>query len=332
VATLVLAFFTPLTGASGVTILSMGGLLLPLLMSAGYPERSSMGLVTVSGSIGLLFPPSLPVILYAFYANQPLEKLFLAGLLPGCLLVVVVAGWAARSGYLAGAKKTPFVWGEARQSLWAAKWDLLLPVVVLAGIWAGFTTLVEAAAVTVFYAVLVECGIFRSLSIRRDLPRITVECATLIGGFMIILGVAMGFTSWLIFEEIPTHALEWVQGNIESKWVFLLALNLFLIVIGALMDIYSAIIVVVPLVAPIGAAFGVDPVHLGIIFLANMELGYLMPPMGENLFLAAYRFDKPLSAVYRSTLPYTVMLLIAVLVITFWPEFSLALTRLVDSP
>jgi tripartite ATP-independent transporter DctM subunit len=256
----------------------------------------------------------------------------LAGLLPGCLLVVVVAAWAARSGYAAGATTTPFEWGEARQSLREAKWDLLLPVVVLAGIWAGFTTLVEASAVTVFYAVLVECGIFRSLSIRRDLPRITVECATLIGGFMIILGVAMGFTNWLIFEQIPTHALEWVQGNIESKWVFLLALNLFLIVIGALMDIYSAIIVVVPLVAPIGAAYGVDPVHLGIIFLANMELGYLMPPMGENLFLAAYRFDKPLSAVYRSTLPYTVMLVIAVLAITFWPEFSLALTRLVDSP
>lgn len=332
VATLVLAFFTPLTGASGVTILSMGGLLLPLLMSAGYPERTSMGLVTVSGSIGLLFPPSLPVILYAFYANQPLEKLFLAGLLPGCLLVVVVAAWAARSGSLAGAKKTPFAWGEARQSLWEAKWDMLLPVIVLAGIWAGFTTLVEASAVTVLYALVVECGIFRSLSIRKDLPRITVECATLIGGFMIILGVAMGFTNWLIFAEIPTHALEWVQANIESKWVFLLALNLFLIVIGALMDIYSAIIVVVPLVAPIGAAYGVDPVHLGVIFLANMELGYLMPPMGENLFLAAYRFDKPLSTVYRSTLPYTVMLLVAVLVITFWPEFSLALTRLAASP
>jgi tripartite ATP-independent transporter DctM subunit len=332
VATLVLAFFTPLTGASGVTILSMGGLLLPVLVKAGYPDRTSMGLVTVSGSIGLLFPPSLPVILYAFYANQPLEKLFLAGLLPGCLLVVVVAAWAARSGYAAGAKTTPFGWGEARQSLWEAKWDLLLPVIVLAGIFAGFTTLVEASAVTVFYAALVECGIFRSLSIRKDLARIAVECATLIGGFMIILGVAMGFTNWLIFEQIPMHALEWVQGNIESKWVFLLALNLFLIVIGALMDIYSAIIVVVPLIAPIGAAYGVDPVHLGIIFLANMELGYLMPPMGENLFLAAYRFDKPLSAVYRSTLPYTVMLVIAVLVITFWPEFSLALTGLVDSP
>lgn len=338
VATLVLAFFTPLTGASGVTILSMGGLLLPILVAAGYPERTSMGLVTVSGSIGLLFPPSLPVILYAFYANQPIEKLFLAGLLPGCLLVAVVALWAARSGAAAGAKTTPFEIGEARSSLWEAKWDLMLPLVVLVGIFgipgvfSGVTTLVEASAATVLYATLVECGIFRGLSLRKDLPRIIVECSTLIGGFMIILGVAMGFTNWLIFEEIPTHALEWVQANIESKWVFLLALNVFLIVVGALMDIYSAIIVVVPLIAPIGAAYGIDPVHLGIIFLANMELGYLMPPMGENLFLSAYRFGKPLTTVYRSTLPYTLILLGAVLVITYWPEFSLALTGLVDSP
>lgn len=332
VAVLVLAFFTPLTGASGVTILSMGGLLLPVLVAAGYPERTSTGLVTVSGSIGLLFPPSLPVILYAFYANQPLEKLFLAGLLPGCLLVVVVAAWAARSGVLAGAEKTPFTLEEARDSLWLAKWDLLLPVIVLAGIFGGFTTLVEAAAATVLYAAVIECGVFRSLSVRGDLPKIFVECATLIGGFMIILGVAMGFTNWLIFEQIPTHALEWVQANIESKWVFLLALNLFLIVVGALMDIYSAIIVVVPLITPIGAAYGIDPVHLGIIFLANMELGYLMPPMGENLFLSAYRFNKPLTSIYRSTLPYTVILFAAVLVITYWPEFSLFLTRLVDTP
>lgn len=332
VAVLVLAFFTPLTGASGVTILSMGGLLLPVLVAAGYPERTSTGLVTVSGSIGLLFPPSLPVILYAFYANQPIEKLFLAGLLPGCLLVVVVAAWAARSGVLAGAAKTPFNLEEARESMWLAKWDLLLPVVVLAGIFGGFTTLVEAAAATVLYAAVVECGVFRSLHVRRDLPRIFVECATLVGGFMIILGVAMGFTNWLIFEEIPTHALEWVEANIESKWVFLLALNLFLIVVGALMDIYSAIIVVVPLITPIGAAYGVDPVHLGIIFLANMELGYLMPPMGENLFLSAYRFNKPLTTIYRSTLPYTVILFAAVMLITYWPDFSLFLTRLVDTP
>jgi tripartite ATP-independent transporter DctM subunit len=329
VATLVLAFFTPLTGASGVTILSMGALLLPALVEGGYPEKTSLGLVTVSGSIGLLFPPSLPVILYAFYADQPLEKLFVGGLLPGFLLVAVVAGYAAVVGAKRGAATTPFSRPEARAALWAAKWDLFLPVLVLAGIFGGFTTLVEAAALTVLYAAVIECGVFRSLGVAKDLPRIFLECATLVGGFMIILGVALGLTNWLIFEQIPDQALQWVQDHIESKYVFLLALNLFLILVGALMDIYSAIIVVVPLITPIGAAYGIDPVHLGIIFLANMELGYLMPPMGENLFLSAFRFDKSLIEVYRATFPFMLMLLAAVLIITYWPAFTLGPASLV---
>ncbi|MCB9384878.1 MAG: TRAP transporter large permease subunit [Bryobacterales bacterium] len=329
VATLVLAFFTPLTGASGVTILSMGALLLPALTSGGYPERTSLGLVTVSGSIGLLFPPSLPVILYAFYADQPIEKLFVGGLLPGFLLVAVVAGYAASVGVRRGVETTPFSGAEAKAALWRAKWDLFLPLLVLGGIFGGFTTLVEAAALTVLYAFVIECGVFRSLSVTKDLPRIFLECATLVGGFMIILGVALGLTNWLIFEQIPDQALAWVQEHIESKYVFLLALNLFLIVVGALMDIYSAIIVVVPLITPIGAAYGIHPVHLGIIFLANMELGYLMPPMGENLFLSAFRFDKSLIEVYRATLPYMLILLAAVLVITYWPAFTLGPASLV---
>jgi tripartite ATP-independent transporter DctM subunit len=329
VATLVLAFFTPLTGASGVTILSMGALLLPALVEGGYPERTSLGLVTVSGSIGLLFPPSLPVILYSFYADQPLEKLFVGGLLPGFLLVAVVAGYAAIVGARRGAPTTPFSRPEAKAALWDSKWDLYLPVLVLGGIFGGFTTLVEAAALTVLYALFIECGLFRTLSIRGDLPRIFLECATLVGGFMIILGVALGLTNWLIFEQIPDQALQWVQQHIESKYAFLLALNFFLILVGALMDIYSAIIVVVPLITPIGAAYGIDPVHLGIVFLANMELGYLMPPMGENLFLSAFRFDKSLIAVYRATFPYMLMLLAAVLIITYWPAFTLGPASLV---
>ena len=207
-----------------------------------------------------------------------------------------------------------------------------MPVVVLAGIFGGYTTLVEASAITVLYAFALECGILRTLSVRRDLPAVAVECATLVGGFMIILGVALGFTNWLIFEEIPTHALDWVQAHIESKWVFLLALNLFLIIVGALMDIYSAIIVVVPLITPIATAYGVDPVHLGVIFLANMELGYLMPPMGENLFLSSYRFDKPLIDVYHSTLPYVAIILVVVLAITYWPAFTLTLANLARGP
>jgi len=328
VTTLVLAFFTPLTGASGVTILSMGGLLAPVLVKAHYPERTSLGLVTVSGSIGLLFPPSLPVILYAFYANLSIEDLFVAGLVPGAILVVAVALWAAWRGWHSGARPTPFNRAEAKSALWGAKWEVLLPVVVLGGIFSGYATLVEAAAATVLYAFVLECGVHRDLDIRKDLPRILVECATLVGGFMIILGVALGFTSFLVFDDVPTRALDWVQMHITSPWVFLLALNLFLIVVGALMDIYSAIIVVTPLIIPIAAAYQIDPVHMGIIFLANMELGYLMPPMGENLFLAAYRFDKSLAEVYRSTLPYVAILLAAVLLITYWPTASLGLVEI----
>ena len=329
VATLVLAFFTPLTGASGITILSMGGLLLPVLVRAKYPEQTSLGLVTVSGSIGLLWFPSLPVFLYAFYANLDYAKLFVGGLLPGVLLVLVVAGWAASQGWLRGVTRTPFVLREAIAAMWEAKWELLLPVVVLGGITGGFTTLVEAAALTVLYTFVVECFIQRGLSVRRDLPRIFVECATLVGGFMIILSVALGFTNFLVIAQIPMMALEWVQTHIESPMLFLLALNGFLLLVGALMDIYSAIVVVVPLIAPIAAAYGIDPVHLAIIFLANLELGYLTPPMGANLFLSSYRFDKPLTTVYRSALPYMFLLLVTVLFITYVPALTLWLVGVV---
>ncbi len=327
VTVLVLAFFTPLTGASGVTILTMGGLLLPVLLGAGYPEKTSMGLVTVSGSIGLLLPPSLPVILYGYYSNQPIERLFVGGLLPGLLLIIVVAGWGAFRGWQSGTERVPFRMGEALSALWEAKWELLLPVLVLGGIFGGFATLVEAAAMTVLYAFVIECIVFREVSITRQLPVVFIESATLVGGFMIILGVALGFTNYLVIAEVPAQALGWVQTHIESKLVFLLALNVLLIVVGALMDIYSAIIVIVPLVYPMAAVYGVDPVHLGVIFLANMELGYLMPPMGENLFLASFRFKQPLTRIYASTLPYVVLLLITVLVITYVPWLTLWLVE-----
>ena len=330
VVVLVLAFFTPLTGASGVTILSMGGLLLPVLLGANYSKPTSIGLVTVSGSIGLLFFPSLPVFLYAFYANVPFERIFIGGLVPGMLLVAVVAGWAAMHGWTKGAARTPFRLQEAAVAIWGAKWELLLPVVVLGSILAGLTTLIEAAAIAVAYAVIVECGVHRELSVRGDLPRVAIECATLIGGFMIILSVALGLTNYLVLAEVPVHVLEWARGHIESPLVFLLALNLLLIVVGALMDIYSAIVVVVPLILPLAAAYGIDSTHLAVVFLANMELGYLMPPMGENLFLSSYRFDQPLLRVYRYTLPYTAMLLVAVLVITYVPDLTLWLVTLME--
>jgi len=316
---LLLAFFTPFTGASGVTILSIGGLLLPMLLKARYAERTATGLVTVSGSIGLLFPPSLPVILYGIYAQTPIDKLFLAGLLPGCLLVAAVACWGAWRGWRSGAERTSFDAREAGAALWEAKWELLLPVVVLTGIFGGFATLVEAAALTVLYAIVVQCFVYKDLKPWGDLSRIAVECATLSGGFLIILGAALGFTNYLVYAEVPMQAMQWVRLHIDSPLLFLLALNGFLLIVGALMDIYSAILVVVPLITPAAQAYGIDPVHLGIIFLANLELGYLTPPIGANLFLSSYRFKQPLGRILVSTAPYTLILLGVVLLITYLP-------------
>jgi tripartite ATP-independent transporter DctM subunit len=330
VVTLVLAFFTPLTGASGITILAMGGLLLPLMTRARYPEQQALGLVTVSGSIGVLLPPSLPVIIYAFYAEVRLEALFIGGLVPGLLLVVAVAMWGAWRGWKMGAVQTEFDWQRFRQALWGARFEIVLPFIIIGGIFGGLTTLVEAAAVTVVYALVVEMLIFRELTIRSNLLKIVIDSVTMVGGFMIILSVALALTNYLIIDQIPMQALEWVRSTIESPVGFLLALNLLLIVVGALMDIYSAIIVIVPLIVPIAAAYGIDPVHLGVIFMANMQLGYLMPPMGENLFLSAYRFDKSLVEVYRSTLPYVAILFVVVLLITYVPGLTLGLLTFFD--
>ncbi len=328
VTTLVLAFFTPLTGASGITILSLGGLLLPMLTAAKYPEKSSIGLVTVSGSIGLLLPPSLPVILYAIAAQVPIHKLFLASLGPGLILILVVAAWGARQGWRAGASTQAFRWREAAPAVWEAKWELMLPVVVLVSYFGGYATLVDTSAVAAVYAFAVECFVHRGVRLRKDLPRIAVECATLIGAFLIIVGVALSFTNYLVTAEVPMKLLDWVQSHIESPLVLILALNLFLLLVGAVMDIYSAILVVVPLIVPLGAAYSIDPLHLGVIFLANMELGYLMPPMGENLFLAAFRFGRPLSAIYVSTIPYLILLAATVILFSYVPALSIWLAAL----
>ena len=323
VTTLVLAFFTPLTGASGITILAMGGVLLPMLLKARYQKQNALGLVTVSGSIGVLLPPSLPVILYAYYAELDLGRLFVAAFLPGVLLVLAVAGWGAWQGWRGKALRTPFRMRELYAASWEAKWEILLPLLILVGIFGGFATLVEAAALTVLYAVVIECLIHREVNFLRDIPRVVVESAVMVGGFMIILGVALGFTNYLVIARIPMHALEWIQEFIQSPYLFLLAVNIVLIVAGALMDIYSAIIVIVPMVAPMAVAYAVDPVHLGVIFLANLQLGYITPPVGVNLFLAAYRFKEPLIRIYRSTLAYFFILLVVVLLITYVPALTL---------
>ena len=328
VTTLVFAFFTSFTGASGVTILTLGGLLLPVLLKSRYPEPFSIGLVTVSGSIGLLLPPSLPVILYAVNAQVPADDLLIGGIVPGIVFVVLVALWGVREGARAGAERTPFRVADAGSAVWEAKWDLLLPVVVLVAIFGGFATMVEAAALTVLYAVFVQCVVHRDVRPVRDLPRVFGECASLVGGFLLILAVAQGLTNYLSFAEVPTRALAFVQAHVESPIVFLLVLNVFLLIVGALMDIYSAIFVVVPLIVPIAAAYGIHPVHLGIVFLANLELGYLTPPMGENLFLSAYRFNRPVMRVFLDCLPFYIVIAVGVLVITYVPELTLLPLRL----
>jgi len=327
VTSLLFGFFTAFTGASGVTILSIGGLMLPVLIKSRYPEGFSVGLLTVSGSIGLLFPPSLPVILYGVYATVPVDELFLGGLLPGWLLITLVALLGVRQGLKNDSSRVKFNGREAVKAIWEAKWELLTPVVVLVGIFSPLATMVEAASLTVLYCFVVEGWYYKDISLRRDMPRIMIESATLIGGFLIILGTALGLTNYLVFEDVPGMALEWIQGHIQSPLLFLLILNLFLLVVGALMDIYSAIFVVVPIIKPIAAAYGIDPVHLGIIFLSNLELGYLTPPMGENLFLSAYRFDHPVMRVFRFTWPFYIIIAAGVLLITYVPWMTLGVVE-----
>jgi C4-dicarboxylate transporter DctM subunit len=325
VTALVCAFFTSFTGASGITILALGGLLMPVLLTAGYSQKSSLGLLTGAGSLGLLFPPCLPLILYAIVARITIEEMFLGGIIPGVLMVAMTAWWGIRAGPKATKARPAFDLAEAKEAVWRAKWELLLPVVAFAGLFGGFATPVEAAALTALYAFVVETFVYRDLKIWHNVPRVLTECGLLVGGVLLILGVALGFTNYLVDAQIPSRAVDWVTGSIHSRWIFLLLLNLFLLVVGCLMDIFSAIVVVVPLIVPMGQAFGVDPVHLGIVFLANLELGYLTPPVGMNLFLSSYRFSKPLPEVCRSVVPILVVLFVGVLCITYVPALTTTL-------
>ena len=322
VSVVVCALFTTFTGASGVTILALGGLILPALISEGYPEGFSLGLVTASGSLGLLFPPSLPVILYGVVAGVAIDHLYLGGLVPGLLMIVLVAIYGVVAGVRNKTPRHPFVPKEAARALWTAKWDLGLPLLIIVVVATGFATIVEAAALGAAYAILVELIVFRDVHPFRDLPRVLVHAATLVGSVVILLGVALGLTSFLVDAEIPTLLLTWVQQHIHAQWEFLLALNVLLLVLGSVLEIYSAIVVLAPLVAPLGVAFGVDPVHLGVVFLANLELGFLFPPMGLNLFLSASRFQKPLPLLYRKAFPFLCIMAVGVLLITYVPAIT----------
>jgi tripartite ATP-independent transporter DctM subunit len=327
-ATFVCALFTTFTGASGVTILALGGLLLPTLLEEGYPEDFSVGLVTGAGSLGLLFPPSLPVILYGVVAQAPIEHLFIGGLLPGLLMIALVAAYGVVVGVRAKAPRQPFHPREALAALWDAKWDLGLPTLVVVAVASGFATIVEAAALAAAYAIVAELAIFRSIHPLRDLPRVLVHAASLVGSVLILLGTALGVTSWFVDAEVPTTLVDWMTAHVHSPALFLLMLNAVLLVLGSVLEMYSAIVVLAPLVAPLGVAYGIDPIHLGVVFLANLELGFLFPPMGLNLFLSATRFDKPLPYVYRKAFPFLIIMSAGVLAITYLPAITTGVVAL----
>jgi C4-dicarboxylate transporter DctM subunit len=316
------AFFTTFTGGSGVTILALGALLFQTLQAERYRERFSLGLLTSAGSLGLLYPPALPLIFYGIVATVPIPDLFKAGILPGTLMVAAVALWGLREGRKSGIPGQPFALRALARAAWEAKWEIALPALILVLMLSGRATAVEAAGASVLYAAIVGLAVHRDIAWRR-LPHVLRECVLVVGGVLLILGVALGLTSYLVDAQVPMHLLEWAQAHIESKWVFLLVLNLLLLVVGCLMDIFSAIAVVVPLVVPLALAYGVDPVHLGIIFIANLELGFLTPPVGVNLFLASYRFERPMSEITRAVLPWLLILATGVLVITYVPWLTL---------
>lgn len=326
----VCALFTAFTGASGITIVALGGLLFPALMQAGYREKFNLGLLTSCGSLGLLFAPSLPLILYGVVAQQMdlpqsvgIDDLFLAGILPGLLMLAMLSIYAMLQPR-DRTQRASFDPAAALRAIRAAKWEIPLPLLVLGGIYGGYFAVSEAAAVTALYVLVVEVLVIREIRL-SELPEIMRESMMLVGGILIIVGVSLASTNYLIDTEVPTRMFAFVQQHIDEKLTFLILLNLFLLGLGMMLDIFSAIVIVVPIILPIAIGYGIHPVHLGIIFLANMQLGYFTPPVGMNLFIASYRFDRPVMSLYLATIPFFFVLLVSVLIITYWPALSLAL-------
>ena len=316
------AFFTAFTGASGVTIIALGAILYPALKQDGYDDKFNLGLVTSSGSLGLLFAPSLPLILYGVVAGVQIDDLFLAGILPGFVMLAMLSGWSIWVNRSNRKPLSAFSWREVGGAMRETMWELPLPVVVLGGIYSGYFAVSEAAAITALYVFFVEVVIHREIKF-MDLPRVMRESMVLVGGILIILGVSLASTNYMIEAEVPQRLLQLVADRVSSQTSFLILLLVFLLILGAILDIFSAIVLVVPLILPIAAGFGVNEVHLGIVFLAAMQLGYLTPPVGLNLFIESYRFEKSIMHVYSATFPFLVILLLSVLLITFWPELSL---------
>jgi C4-dicarboxylate transporter, DctM subunit len=324
---LVCAVFTAFTGASGATIFALGGLLLPSLLKDGYSKRFSLGLITSSGSLGLLFPPSLPLILYGVISESRIDHLFLAGILPGYLMLLLLVSY---SMYKSPARQKDTKRHSARDilaGLSEAAWELPLPVIILGGIYGGFFVASEAAAVTALYVLLVETFIYKDISIKQ-LPGIMGKSMMLFGGILVILAASMATTNFLVDQQVPVRLFEFIRTYIDSKYTFLLLLNIFLLIVGCMLDIFSALVLVVPLILPVAKGYGVDPIHLGIIFLTNLQIGYTTPPVGLNLFLASYRFECPIVELYRASIPFLLLLLFTLIIITYLPWLSLIFIRI----
>ena len=318
------AFFTTFTGASGVTIIALGGLLYPALIKGKYSEKFSLGLLTSSGSLGLLFFPSLPIIIYGIVAGTSITRLFAAGLIPGLFLIIIISFYSFFVARRSGTSTFRISLNEIARTAWIAKWELFIPVILVVGIFGGFVTLGEVASIMVAYAFIVEIFIHKDIRIRQ-FPLIIRESMILVGAIFIIFGSALALTTYMIDAEIPMIVLQFIQAHINSKITFLITLNIFLFIVGSLMEIYAALIVVPPLIVPIAMSYGINPVHLGIIFLTNLEIGFFMPPVGLNLLISCIRFNKPLSSLYRAAMPFIAIMIIGLLVITYVPWLSLTL-------
>ncbi|MBP9674575.1 MAG: TRAP transporter large permease subunit [Bacteriovoracaceae bacterium] len=316
------AFFTAFTGASGVTIIALGALLFPMLKEEGYSEKFSLGFMMSSGSLGLLFPPSLPIILYALVAHLDVEQLFKAGILPGFLLILILSGWAILNGKTRKQSRRKFSWKELRMAIYFARYEIPLPFVVLFAIYNGWTTVNETATLTVLYVIFMECFLYKDIQ-WQNLGGIIRQSLSMVGAILLILCCALGFTSYLISEEVPMKIFEFLNTFIHNKYVFLIFLNIFLLIVGCLMDIFSAIVVVVPLIIPIAHNFGIDPLHLAIIFLTNLEIGYLTPPVGMNLFIGSFTFKRSMLELYKASYPYLLLLILGLVIITYIPALSL---------
>jgi|TARA_B110000438_G_scaffold194314_1_gene185907 tripartite ATP-independent transporter DctM subunit len=318
------AFFTAFTGASGVTIIAIGAILYPALKTDGYPEKFSLGLITTSGSLGLLFAPSLPLILYGVIAEISIDDLFKAGLLPGILMLLMLSLYCLWVSRHSKRITKPFKFDELVAAFRESAWELPLPIIVLGGIYSGFFAVSEAAAITALYVICIEVILLKEIKL-ADLPRLMRESMLLVGGILIVLAVSLASTNYMIDSGVPQKLFFTISSIITDQFTFLALLLLFLLMLGAILDIFAAIVLVVPLLLPVANQYGIDDIHLGIIFLSAMQLGYLTPPVGLNLFIASYRFDKSIATVYAATLPFFAILFLSVVLITYWPALTLFL-------